>query len=222
MIDDIQPQHLHVSAQGYTCVYRTDYVLKLCPQLQPARREIEMMLAAADCSVPVVGEVISPNGGGGFLMPRLRPIVPSQLSAEQKEGLMTRIAALLYTLHSRGIVHGDVKLANILLTPEGTVKFCDFYTAVRMTEQIPPTAMSIRWCRRSRLVHRSLAPMNVLDDIYALGWVVWELFTGFPPFAEIQDQNQVIETISAGNMPDLNRVPHEGARTLIQYCWSRG
>ena len=52
-------------------------------------------------------------------------------SAEKTRDIGRQIASGMMAAHSSGVVHGDLKPANIILTSEGTVKILDFGLAGR-------------------------------------------------------------------------------------------
>ena len=96
-----------------------------------------------------------------------------------------QIAKGLQAIHDLGIVHRDLKTPNLMRDAQGLVRLMDFGIAKdvgatggdqTMTGQIvgTPEYMSPEQARGQRVDHRS--------DIYALGVVVWELFTGDVPF----------------------------------------
>ena len=95
--------------------------------------------------------------------------------------LATEIASGLAFAHSRGIVHGDMKPSNVLLTDAGHAKIADFGIA-RMpkedasTPQLFATAMYVA---PERVEGKSL---STASDIYGLGLVLYEMLVGRPPF----------------------------------------
>jgi predicted Ser/Thr protein kinase/HAMP domain-containing protein len=86
----------------------------------------------------------------------------------------------LSAVHKAGIVHGDLKPQNVMVLPNGVAKLMDFGVArVRsQTAEAPiqgtPLYMSPEQARGAELDDRS--------DIYAAGVLMFELFTGRPPF----------------------------------------
>ena len=99
-----------------------------------------------------------------------------------------KVCDALQYAHSRGVIHLDVKPANILVTPSGSVKVCDFGIA-RAT--LGDTTTSTQ-----RLVIGSVGFMppeqytgrgsvSQRSDIYALGATVYYAFTGKVPTGEI-------------------------------------
>jgi hypothetical protein len=95
--------------------------------------------------------------------------------------LAIEIANGLAFAHSRGIVHGDMKPSNVLLTDTGHAKIADFGIA-RMpkedasTPQLFATAMYVA---PERVEGKSL---STASDIYGLGLVLYEMLVGRPPF----------------------------------------
>jgi HAMP domain-containing protein/predicted Ser/Thr protein kinase len=95
----------------------------------------------------------------------------------------------LAAVHKAGIIHGDLKPQNVMVLPNGVAKLMDFGVArVRsQTAEGPiagtPLYMSPEQTRGAELDDRS--------DIYAAGVLMFELFTGRPPF-ESQDVAEIM------------------------------
>lgn len=90
------------------------------------------------------------------------------------------IAGALAHAHAAGVVHRDVKCANVLFASDGTPKLADFGTALAMGEVAgektgpgSPYSMSPQ--------QRAGAPASVADDLYGFGALLYELLSGYPP-----------------------------------------
>jgi serine/threonine protein kinase/Flp pilus assembly protein TadD len=83
------------------------------------------------------------------------------------------VEALQYA-HAQGVVHGDLKAANLLCDAAGHWRLSDFHTAAFAAEG----AVSLSAVSPQQL---DGAPPAVSDDIYALGALLYDLLSGAPP-----------------------------------------
>ena len=91
------------------------------------------------------------------------------------------LATALGRAHHAGIIHGDVKPANIMITEEGEVKLSDFGIA-RFATQVSGSG-------RIMGTPAYLAPEQIMgephstrSDLFSLGIVLYQMLTGVPPF----------------------------------------
>jgi tetratricopeptide (TPR) repeat protein len=89
------------------------------------------------------------------------------------------VAAALAVMHARGFVHRDLKSSNAVLGPDGAVTLIDLGTATRIGEITQSTAFSPYSASPQQLTGEPAAPA---DDTYALGVLLYELLSGYPPF----------------------------------------
>jgi serine/threonine-protein kinase len=93
------------------------------------------------------------------------------------------VAETLGYVHSQGIIHRDLKCANIKLTPTGQVKLLDFGIAMGATETRLTQAGFVVGTFRNMAPELALGQSaSVSSDIWALGVTMYEMVTGKAPF----------------------------------------
>ena len=122
--------------------------------------------------------------GNGTLADRIEQ---RQLDMETITKVCAEVAAGLDALHQNGLVHRDVKPANILLDEAGFAYITDFGLAKDSQGSLltrPGQALgSLDYMAPEQIRSEEV---NAATDVYALGCVMWECICGAPPFAERQ------------------------------------
>jgi len=133
--------------------------------------------------------------------PLNRLIPAGGLPVRDAVDIAARIASALGAAHAAGIVHRDVKPANVVVGPGGRVKVLDFGLAKLvergsgpddMTSDSTATAASIVERTREGVILGTVAymspeqaegkPLDARSDVFSLGAVMHEMLTGRPPF----------------------------------------
>jgi serine/threonine-protein kinase len=117
----------------------------------------------------------------------LRDILRAQrtLPAIQAAAIGAEIADALAFAHRHGVVHRDVKPGNVLITPSGQVKVTDFGIAANPTDAAQGLTQTGSVMGTATYFSPEQAQGFHVDgrsDVYALGVVLYEMVTGFPPF----------------------------------------
>jgi serine/threonine-protein kinase len=109
-----------------------------------------------------------------------------------------KLCAGLAAAHEKGVIHRDFKPANIMIDGRGQVLITDFGLAATGTVE----AGDIRSGTPAYMAPEQLrgAEVTVRSDIYALGLVLYEIFTGHAPF-EASGREELIRKQSEGPPP---------------------
>ncbi|MBI2926292.1 MAG: serine/threonine protein kinase [Verrucomicrobia bacterium] len=128
---------------------------------------------------------------GATLDVRMRQGIPP---VEEIVGIGAQVADALEAAHAKGVIHRDIKPSNICLNQRGQVKVLDFGLAKRLVQpEGVDLEVSTRLQTQSGQVLGTphyMSPEQALgkevdarSDIFSLGIVLYELFTGKSPFA---------------------------------------
>ena len=121
-------------------------------------------------------EYLAGRGLRDFLTLRLR------LALKDTMSIMSQLLAALDFAHANGVVHRDVKPANIIMLLSGRLKLADFGIALVDTfdfSQTGPTAGSPAYMSPERHTGQEA---DRRSDIFSCGVVLYELLTGTKPF----------------------------------------
>ncbi len=118
------------------------------------------------------------------------------------------VASALAAAHRKGVIHGDVKPANILISDEGRVKvkLTDFGIARlqnRDASGAPLLGTPAYWCPEQILGK----PQNARSDLFSLGVVFYEMVTGQRPFEGQSLQSICGQILSATPLPPSHANP---------------
>lgn len=110
------------------------------------------------------------------------------------------VAVALAVAHRRGVIHGDVKPANILITSESRTKLTDFGMARLASHEKMDTSLlgtPAYWCPE-QIIGRA---QDARSDLFSLGVVLYEMLTGISPFAAESLQSVCNHILSSTPLP---------------------
>jgi serine/threonine-protein kinase len=105
-----------------------------------------------------------------------------RLSFERISEIIAEVAGALDYAHRKGIVHRDVKPANIIITPDGTVKITDFGIAKIETSSLTETGQFLGTPNYMSPEQVTGEAVDGRSDLFSLGVVLYELMTRKKPF----------------------------------------
>ena len=106
-----------------------------------------------------------------------------ELSIDQKLDITQQIAKALKAAHGKGVIHRDIKSGNIMVDEDGNVKMLDFGLArIRGTEHITKKGTTLGTTAYMSPEQVMGEEVDEQSDIWSLGVVMYELFTGKLPF----------------------------------------
>jgi serine/threonine-protein kinase len=105
-----------------------------------------------------------------------------KVASEKILEILRQTAAALDYAHHRGVIHRDVKPANIMLQENGAVKITDFGVAKLSSQSLTKTGMSVGTPSYMPAEQIQGKPVDGRADQYALAVVAYELLTAARPF----------------------------------------
>ncbi|KLO10195.1 kinase-like protein [Schizopora paradoxa] len=147
--------------------------------------------------------------------------------------MLIGIASGLSHLHSKGIIHADLKSHNVLISADKSPLLADFGLSLMLnhSQTSPGTSNSTRGTLRWMARELFLSPndesprYNVMSDIWSLGMVTYELLSWDVPFFRAKADAYVLFAIIGGQLPERPETS-EDSRVFDQLwefcelCWA--
>jgi serine/threonine protein kinase len=137
-----------------------------------------------------------------------------ELGYKQALGYVYEVLEALEYANSQGIIHRDIKPSNIMIVEDGKhTKLTDFGLARRASEVTQTTRTgqivgTISYLAPERFLSK---PADVRSDLYSVGIVMYEIFTGTLPFRN--DRDDIVATMYS-HVHDLPTPPREINRNI--------
>eukprot|EP01118_Nematostelium_gracile_P007817 TRINITY_DN2567_c0_g2_i7.p1 TRINITY_DN2567_c0_g2~~TRINITY_DN2567_c0_g2_i7.p1 ORF type:complete len:366 (-),score=84.12 TRINITY_DN2567_c0_g2_i7:93-1190(-) len=139
--------------------------------------------------------------------------------------ITTQIAKGLAYLHSKNIIHKDIKSRNILLDRNGVPKIADYglsnlknSTLSLTQDEVDQPKGTSHWMAPEIFQGE---PYNIKADIYSFAVVIWEMLTNEFPFENFNHYQLFAKVGMNGERPDIPQDCPETFSQLIERCWDQ-
>ncbi|KAF6842902.1 serine threonine-protein kinase nak1 [Colletotrichum musicola] len=119
---------------------------------------------------------------GGSVATLMKPTAPGGLQEKWIVPILREVAEAVFWVHRQGIIHRDIKCANVLVTEAGGVQLCDFGVAGVIETKFDKRSTFIgtpHWMAPELFDQSTSYGTEV--DIWAFGSMVYEIASGLPP-----------------------------------------
>ncbi len=152
----------------------------------------------------------------GLSLDEILALHPGGLDEAAVLGWADQLLSALDYIHRHGLVHRDVKPANIRVTPEGHVFLVDFGLVKTFDPASPKTATAVRGLGTPQYAppeqyDAEMGHTEPRSDLYSLGATMYHLITGKPPATVTQRVSNPgafhsLREIKPGISPEVERV----------------
>ncbi|XP_049760962.1 mitogen-activated protein kinase kinase kinase 4 isoform X2 [Elephas maximus indicus] len=136
-----------------------------------------------------------------------------------------QITIAINVLHEHGIVHRDIKGANIFLTSSGLIKLGDFGCSVKlknnaqtMPGEVNSTLGTAAYMAPEVITRAKGEGHGRAADIWSLGCVVIEMVTGKRPWHEYEHNFQIMYKVGMGHKPPIPEKLSPEGKDFLSHC----
>ncbi|KAH0793466.1 TKL family protein kinase [Histomonas meleagridis] len=144
------------------------------------------------------------------------------LTPMQNTVIAYEVAQGMAFLHSKRIIHRDLKTLNVLLDSNCEPKICDFGISRKITESdIPMTGLIGTFNYMAPEVIRK-SQYNLKADVFSYGLMLWEMLKRETPYDNKEkDQMGIAIAIVNGVRPVIPKGTPKPLERLIKDCWTQ-
>ncbi|HVQ16751.1 MAG TPA: protein kinase, partial [Vicinamibacterales bacterium] len=156
-------------------------------------------------------------------------IVPGGLPHDTFFRYARQIADALMHAHDRGIVHRDLKSANVIVATEGRLKVLDFGLAHRLPEyETDNVTQSVSLLAEPETIAGTLAYIapetlktgqsDARSDVWSLGVLFYEMASGRQPYQGVKGLELISKVMEDSPVPQLSALVPGSLRSIIHRC----
>ncbi|KAK4144938.1 kinase-like domain-containing protein [Dichotomopilus funicola] len=156
---------------------------------------------------------------GGSVATLMKPTAPGGLQEKWIIPIVREVAEAIYWVHKEGIIHRDIKCANVLVTEAGSVQLCDFGVAGIVESKLDKRTTfigTLNWMAPELFDPEPAYSTPV--DIWAFGSLVYELASGFPPNVMAGFNVQQLGQYIKHHAPRLEGDYSDQIKDLVAFC----
>ncbi len=127
------------------------------------------------------------------------------------------LQGLVY-LHEQGVIHRDIKGANILTNKDGSVKLADFGVATKTGALTDYAVVGSPYWMAPEVIDQSGA--TTTSDIWSVGCVVIELLEGKPPYSDLEPMPALFRIVQ-DDCPPLPESASAVVKDFLLQCFQK-
>ncbi|KAI1335615.1 putative serine/threonine protein kinase [Xylariaceae sp. FL0016] len=157
---------------------------------------------------------------GGSVATLMKPTAPGGLQEKWIIPILREVAVAIYWVHKNGIIHRDIKCANVLITEVGGVQLCDFGVAGVVETKVDKRTTfigTLHWMAPELFDQNAQYGTEV--DIWAFGSMVFEIASGLPPNVRSNVNLPQFGDYLREHLPRLDGDQYsENLKSLVAFC----
>jgi serine/threonine protein kinase len=156
-----------------------------------------------------------PGGSLWHELTRRRRLTPTELTI-----CAIDVARGMRFLHSRQIIHRDLKSLNVLLDSEGHARICDFGAARKLVKNavMSQNVGTPHWMAPELIAGDPIYTEKI--DVYSFGILLWEILTKKTPYEGMDAAQIAVDVLQWDKRPPLPADTPSTVREIIETCWS--